>query len=176
MFQKSLQEITTAIRSGSERAFKYYFESRFGRLYNYALSLTYDPGDAKDLIQNAFLKLWQKRDRLSEEKSIDALMMITIRNGFLDMKRSHFKSRKANIEEAETIPVSAQDVGTKEELSHYLRLIKDFPKKRREVFSMSRLQGIPNEEIARKLGISKRTVEKHINLALRYLRENGYQE
>lgn len=172
----SLREITAAIRDGREREFKRYFSSRFGRLYNYALSLASDTVAAKDLVQNAFLKLWQNRARLSEDKSIDALMMITIRNEFLDTRRSHFESRKIRLEEAETVPVSGHNVEVKEELAHYLSLIKGFPKKRREVFMLSRLQGVPNAEIAERLGIAQRTVEKHINLALRFLRENGYRE
>lgn len=173
---KSPREFAQAIKAGSERDFKHYFESRFGRLYNYALSLASDSGVAKDLVQNAFLKLWQNRAGLSEDKSIDALMMVTIRNEFLDMRRSHFVSRKASMEEAGNIAANIQDIEVKEELGHYLRLIRNFPKKRREVFTLSRLQGVPNAEIAQRLGISQRTVEKHINLALRFLRENGYKE
>ncbi len=174
--EKSLRSITSAIKAGSERDFKLYFESRFGRLYNYALSLVSDESAAEDLVQNAFLKLWQNRARLSEEKSIDSLMMVTIRNEFLDKKRSHFESRRAGMEEAWSIPAAAQDMNPKEELAHYLRLIRSLPGKRREVFTMSRIQGFPNAEIAKKMGIAIRTVEKHINLALRFLRENGYKE
>lgn len=174
--EKSLGSITSAIKAGSEKEFRFYFESRFGRLYNYALSLVSDASVAEDLVQNAFLKLWQNRARLSEDKSIDSLMMVTIRNEFLDRKRSHFESRRAGMEETYSIPAAAQDMNPKEELAHYLRLIRSLPGKRREVFTMSRIQGVPNAEIAEKMGIAIRTVEKHINLALRFLRENGYNE
>ena len=173
---ESLKEITIAIRAGNERVFRQYFDSRFGRLYNYALSLAAEDGVAKDLVQNAFLKLWQNRAKLVEDKSIDALMMIIIRNEYLDVKRSHFDSRRARLEEAENIPVHSRDLSVKEELAYYMRLVNSLPRKRKEVFTMSRMQGIPNAQIAEKLGISQRTVEKHINLALRFLRENGFNE
>lgn len=173
---ESLKEITIAIRAGNERVFRQYFDSRFGRLYNYALSLAAEDGVAKDLVQNAFLKLWQNRAKLVEDKSIDALMMIIIRNEYLDVKRSHFDSRRAQLKEAENIPVHSRDLSVKEELAYYMRLVNSLPRKRKEVFTMSRMQGIPNAQIAEKLGISQRTVEKHINLALRFLRENGYNE
>lgn len=173
---KSPREMAAAIRAGSERDFRLYFDSRFARLYNYAMSLASDTGVAEDLVQNAFLKLWQNREKLSEDGSIDALMLMVIRNEFLDLKRSHFESRRAGMEDAEAIQVPGLNMERKDELAHYLRLIKDLPQKRREVFMLSRLQGVPNAEIAQRMGISIRTVEKHINLVLRFLRENGYYE
>lgn len=173
---KTLKEITVAIRAGDERSFKRYFEDRFARLYNYALSLDSDPAVAEDLVQNAFLKLWQNRDKLSEDKSIDSLMMTTVRNELFDIKRSHYESRRGQMEEVGDVSVSEHNLDYKDQLEHYLRLIRTLPGKRREVFTLSRIQGVPNAEIAEKLGISIRTVEKHINLALRFLRENGYQE
>ena len=77
---KPVKEIAAAIKAGSEKDFRLYFDSRFGRLYNYAFSLASDPEIAEDLVQNAFLKLWRSREKISEDKSIDALMMISIRN------------------------------------------------------------------------------------------------
>ena len=171
-----LRAVTAAIKAGDERAFKTYFNDRFGRLYNYALMLSSQRHISEDLVQNAFLKLWQNREKLSEDKSIDALMMIIIRNEFLDIKRSVFEIRRAEMEEAEKLEGKSHDLDSKEELAHYLRLIGHLPKKRREVFTLSRIQGIPNAEIAKKLGISIRTVEKHINLAFRFLRENGFDD
>lgn len=173
---KTLKEITVAIRAGDERTFKRYFEYRFARLYNYALSLDSDPVVAEDLVQNAFLKLWQNREKLSEDKSIDSLMMTTVRNELFDIKRSHYESRRGQMDEVRDVPISEHNLDYKDQLEHYLRLIRTLPGKRREVFTLSRIQGVPNAEIAEKLGISIRTVEKHINLALRFLRENGYQE
>ncbi len=174
--ERTLKEITLAIRSGDERSFKRYFEDRFGRLYNYALSLDSNPVIAEDLVQSAFLKLWQNREKLSEDKSIDALMMTTVRNELFDIKRSHYESRRGQMDEAGDMSISGNNLDYKDQLEHYLRLIRTLPGKRREVFTLSRIQGIPNAEIAEKMGISIRTVEKHINLALRFLRENGYQE
>ncbi len=67
-------------------------------------------------------------------------------------------------------PVEGYDLSHIENLVR--RIVEEMPPKRREVFIMSRLDGVGNEDIANRLGLSKRTVERHLNLALNTLRNN----
>jgi RNA polymerase sigma-70 factor (ECF subfamily) len=131
---------------------------------------------AEDLVQDSFVKLWEKYMGRECESCIPLLFMI-VRNKCLDrvkqltLKRGVEAIRHQQPECDEML--YALDFGTDDrtlyhELEEEIRKVADsLPDRCREVFLMSRMDGMKNKEIAQALGISEKAVEKHITRALK---------
>ena len=144
-------------------------------LLRYALRLTHDEDAAYDVVQEAFVKVWQIRERLDPARSLKALLYRIVRNLSLTYQRN--KHREAMQHEALPTPdpdavPTAEDLFDAEVLGTHLRQwIQTLPPRRREACQLSRFEGLSHEEIAHVMNLTPRTVTNHIMLALQYLRQ-----
>ena len=127
--------------------------------------------DVKDLSQNIFVKIWLMRSVLCDIRSFGPYLYRMCRNAAIDYGRRHqVKIPLTDRYEEETAPLD-EDYFAREMSWQYSRQVEKMPEKRRQVFLMSRVEGRSNAEIAQLLGITKKTVENHLNAALRELRK-----
>lgn len=161
------------IRQGNHKSFEIVFKLWHKKIYSYFLKKTASDDLAEELTQMAFVKLWRFKHTLSEDFPLDVQLFKIAKTTLLD----HFK-KLAN-DERNLILYSAEIEGRVEEQSLQFDAKKQLetvlsclPPTRKQVFVLNRLQGYSYKEIAEKLSISPRTVEKHISLALKQL--NGY--
>lgn len=172
--QKALFE---GIREGDAEAYEYVFKTYYPRLRNYARRFVDDGDDLEDIIQGCFARLWETRGRLTLI-SISALLFTMTRNACLNYVRhrslvsGYELGPLAAIKGAEEL-YCADLLGDadRETLYHELtRQIEDVMEtlspRCREIFTMSRFEGLKNREIAERLGISVKVVEKYITKAL----------
>ena len=162
------------IRSGSIAAFEALFNEYYRQVRSFALGFLKDELEAEDAAQLVFTKLWLSRSRLTFEKSLSSYIFTITRNVVNDMFRDkhHFSNFYCNIiqqDRKESYEIDS-DYDIKDIRTILDDTIASMPDQRRRIFIMSRRQFMTNDEIAEKLGISKRTVEKHISLALSELR------
>ncbi len=169
------------IRSGDTRAFEQVFRKYAPRLEAFARKYTSDAGEAEDMVQNAFLKLWERKEWL-ENISLSSFLFLLTKNNCLN----YLKHRQITDQVEQRIP----DMGIVEQLytidfvsdpSSQLqqkelsatidRIMDELPPKCQEVFRLSRLHGLKNREIASKLNITEKVVEKHITRALKRFSE-----
>ncbi len=165
------------IKQGNNQAFEYLFTNYYPRLRGYAVRFVGDEETARDIIQECFLRFWEKRELLSAV-SVTSLLFAMVRNGCLNYLKHIAIVEKHQIEYLATIDGEEQlyhtdfalDAENKllyEELQEQINLvIGQLPERCREVFLLSRFKGLKNREIADKLGISTTAVEKHISKAL----------
>lgn len=165
------------IRRGNENAFVYLFKSYNPRLRGYASRFIEDEGVVQDIIQECFLKFWEKRELLAAV-SVTSLLFAMVRNGCLNYLKHLSIVEKHRIEYLASIDGEerlyhadfAFDADNKllyEELQEQIKLvITQLPDRCREVFLLSRFTRLKNKEIAEKLNISTTAVEKHISKAL----------
>ena len=135
------------------------FEAYFRKLYlplgMYALRLVGDADVAEDLVQDAFVKVWQYIEDGGEIDNFTSFIYRSVRNVCL----SYLRNRQG----AE-IDTSIRD-------ARIWRAIDDLPRKCRDVFLMSKRDGLTNEEIAEEMGISIKTVKNQMTKAYARLRE-----
>lgn len=154
------------------------FDALFCRYYPSAVSLagaiTGDAEYAKDLAQDIFLKLWMNRAQLDPSKSVRSLILTSVHNAsinYLKSRRTAMLSVVGDISEPQS-DATREEILLTDRNTELDRLVQEMPPMRRRVFEMSRREGKDRESIARELNISLRTVDKHLELALKSLRKN----
>ncbi len=156
----------------SEAEFQAIFHAHAQEIRNY---LFYKCGDlevAADLMQESFLRLWKNRNKVASEKARSYLYTVGNRL-FLDQKR-HEKVVQRYLQH-QRIQVEIEDPQFLTEMSEYQarieELLASMPEKWRTVFLMNRVEKITYREIAERIGISVKAVEKRMHKALKHLQE-----
>ncbi len=159
------------IRKGNEEAFNKAFDLYYSRLCFFADKILHDFDLSRSLVQQVFVDLWIKRDRLLVT-SLQAYLYNSIRNAALDvLKHKKVESRYlSSLEQNES--VVATDLMEEAELTDRINsAIQNLPEKCREIFLLCRFEGLKYAEIADRLNISVKTVEMQVGIALKRLRK-----
>jgi len=169
------QDMATRLQRSDREAYAELFRRLSPSLVAYARQITRDESAAWDVIQDVFLKLWSDRASLNVRVSLRRLLYTMTRNRALNsIRRKRWtvklpgfadEVRAADVEAADE-RLAADDVGR-----FVRKWIAELPARRREAFLLSRDHGLFHREIAEIMGLSERTVDTHILLALRQLRE-----
>lgn len=149
------------------REFEEYFRKLYLPLGMYALRIVDDADDAEDLVVETFLKTWHQVEEGGEIDNFKAFLYRAVRNECISFLR-----RKKETVGVEFIPeVDEETVDTSERDAEIWKAIDQLPEKCREVFLLSKCDGLTNEEIAEELGISIKTVKNQMTKAFSRLRE-----
>lgn len=163
-----------ALAKGDRQAFEWLFLEWHPRLVDFFIRILQDEDAAYDLAQDVFFDIWTSRDKFSEVNSFGAYLFQMARfkaYNYFDKTqvKARFRQEVTNIG-SDSIPSGESALYASETESLIRRELEKMPEKRRRVFIMSRYEGYSNDEIAQKLGISKRTVENHITTVLATLK------
>ncbi|MBT8399419.1 MAG: RNA polymerase sigma-70 factor [Rhodothermia bacterium] len=168
------EELTQRLQSSDREVFSQLFDSLHEPLLRYARRFTRDDATAYDLLQDVFVTLWERRQTLSIKTSIQAMLYTMVRNRALNMKRrDKWFDRESSVDDTEATDSAAapDDVMEAAGLAKRLKVwIGEMPARRAEAFMLSRYHGLSHREIGNIMGVSERTVDTHILLALRELR------
>lgn len=166
--------LTQKMQDKDEDFFEFLFEKYHRQLFLLALQYLKDEKLAEDAIQDVFLKVWQKRDRLDPSRSVKGFLFTTLKNHVLNMIRNK-KRRIAN-----TVEAGSQKSGTVENteeemvLNEYWKIVErgvsELPSGKQKVFRLRRMQGYTNREVASVLQISITTVKSQLYKATKFMR------
>ncbi len=132
----------------------------------YALRIVNDVNDAEDVVQDAFAKAWRKIEAGVDVGNFKAYMYMAVRNEAISLLRS-----RRETESIDGVPEpEAEVIDTSERDAALWRAIDSLPDRCREVFLMSKRDGMKNVEIAEELGISEKTVKNQLTKAFERLR------
>jgi len=162
-----LARILTADVVAFEEVFNRYYEA----LCRYALNFVGDPDESEEIVQNTFVKFWEKKELITIFHSLKSYLYQAVKNESLNhikhlrvvkaYEGSQGKKDQGNGSNA----LVAQELQNKIDIS-----LAKLPAERKKIFLMSRNEGLKYREIAEKLGISIKTVENQIGKALKYFR------
>lgn len=170
------------IIQGNSRAFDDLFRAFYSRLLSFAQSYLRDKAIAENMVQDAFLSLWECRETLREDSNIRAWLLTVVKNNILNYIER--QKRQTKIESAYTehtaYELEFRISSLKECDPEYIysmevteiieKALASLPQQCRKVITMSRFDGMSNKEIADELNISVKGVEYHITNALKKLR------
>jgi RNA polymerase sigma-70 factor (ECF subfamily) len=162
------------VREGDEAAFKEIFERYNALLYSHVINKLDDEDEARDMVQDIFIALWEKRSTI-HEVNIAGYLFTAARNKILNSIRhrkviSKFEKDFRNFAGDHAVNNVEHSI-YKRELEAIIEMeIAALPERMREVFELSRKGCLAHQEIADQLGISKHTVNDHIKASLKILR------
>ena len=168
------KELINRLIKGDQTAFELLFHAYYPGLVVYASQFTFDKDEAEEIVQDFFVRCWQKHQSLQPAESLKNYFFSSVKNRGLNYLK-HKKIEENYIHQLSGISenhlVYNQDLYSTTELQEKIKnSIELLPERCREIFTMSRIQGLKNEEIALQLNLSKRTVETQISHALKVLR------
>lgn len=165
------RQLITALHADDARAFRALYDSYYEPLYRFLWRKTRDRETALDLIQELFTRIWHKRRTLAADKPLRPLLYRIANNLAIDHLRRK-TVRQSTVPEAEAIADTSAHPEDRELQGEFERALQQLPEGQRQVFTLSRFEGLKYAEIAALLEISVKAVEKRMSLALKSLRQN----
>ena len=173
------KEIVRKIISGDEPSFEKVYRYFYPRLNYFAKQYVFNDETSKNIVQDVFTELWDKRNTLQEDSNLNAWLFTVTKNKSLKII-SHLKSQKnydsyLKSRQLDVNYIALSDFDTSnfvfEELQvQIIAALEKLSPASRKVFEMSRFEDRKNREIAEELNLSIKTVEAHISKALRSLK------
>lgn len=169
------RELLVQVSASNEIAFRQLFNTYRGKLYAYILKITESKETAEDTVHDVFLKLWTSRDRLPEIQNLNAYLYRMAHNQAYNGLRRMAKETLVMAELERGTGYESSDPNDKlirKEVRQFIHdAINRLTPQQKEVFRMSREEGLKQEEIALRLNISIFTVKKHLTDGLNHLRK-----
>lgn len=164
-------ELLLAIKSGDHKAFKKFFEKHHAFLYHFLLKKGMSEQQAEDLVQQAFVMIWEKRADIDPKKSLRAYLFRIAYTRMLNVIRDNSKfDGNTETPEKEGSEEADASIQNRELAKAIETAIQSMPEKRQTVFRLCYIQEFTYKDAAEVLEVSVKTIENHMGLALKELR------
>jgi RNA polymerase sigma-70 factor (ECF subfamily) len=171
------QELAYLIRNGNMPAFDVIYKKYSVRIYSFVLGIIKSKDDAEDIVQEVFIKLWDKRESIKEYLSFKSFLFTIAYNTTISVIRKRVKEKDfVALVKSKQIPLEINTHNLQleyDELKEKLDgAVDKLPRRQKQVYTLSRNEELTYKEIAEEMGISVNTVEIHMVKALNFIRVN----
>lgn len=164
-----------AFKNGDSKAFEKLFYRYHKKLYAFLFHLFNSKEDAEEIVQETFVKIWEKREDFNEGYPFDSFLFKIAKNSFLNINRKKVNRKVFEDHLGFLNEISSANTDDyiifKETRDIINTIIEGLPPKRKEVFLLRRIEGLSRQEIADKLGISVITVDSQLLKANKHLKD-----
>lgn len=172
---KSNQELVLLIQRDDRIAFYNLYERYCRRLYGFVLRYTKQREDAEEIVQEIFVKIWESRNKIDAYSSFEAFLFTIAYNTTISLLRKRTSEKKylehlKSLQLADNSPDLINEIQFNELNDRVQSLLNELTLRQKEIFQLSREEGLTHDEIAKKLDISVNTVKKHMSNTLTFLK------
>lgn len=177
--KKLNKELIKLLKRGDMKAFDAIYHQYCSKLYNFVLRYLKQKEDAEGIVQEVFIKIWEKRENIDLYSSFDSFLFTIaynstislLRKRMTEIKSREFLKSKQSINNA----VSVIDELQYKDLKHKVdNILNTLTPRQKEIYKLSREEGLSHKEISEKLQISENTVKNHLVAVLKVFKENLY--
>lgn len=166
------EQLLRAVAMGNAEALEQLYVRYWQHLFTAAYNVLKNKAICEDIVQEAFLQLWQRRETLDIQTTLQAYLFSVIRYSVF----KHIKKEQTHSQVFQHLPerlqsITPEDIVVEKNIRSQLAIIvNSLPEKCREIYLLSREEQLTHNEIASRLNISTKTVENHITIALKKIR------
>ena len=179
--QMSNSELLSLLKEGDMLAFDAIYEKYCKRIFAFVVRYVKSETDAEEIVQEVFLKIWENKNKIDVYSSFESYIFTISYNSTISLIRKRVTEKKyidylKNLQVAEDVFELTDEVYYTELNGQIQSLLSELTPRQKEIFLLSREEGLTHDEIAKKLGISSNTVKNHIVTTLNFLRskiDNG---
>lgn len=173
---KSDKDLLLLIQKDDKVAFYNIYERYSKRLYGFVVRYTKLEADAEEIVQEVFVKIWESRNKIDVYSSFETFLFTIAYNTTMSLLRKR-SSEKKYLDHLKTIQVNnspdlIDEIHFNELKEKVQSLLNELTPRQKEIFQLSREDGLTHDEIAKKLNISVNTVKKHMVNTLAFLKSH----
>lgn len=173
---KSNKELLLLIQKDNKIAFYNLYERYCRRLHGFVLRYIKQEEDAEEIVQEVFVKIWESRNKIDAYSSFEAFLFTIAYNTTISLLRKRTNEKKylehiKSLQQFSNSPNLIDEVYFNELNDRVQSLLNELTVRQKEIFQLSREEGLTHDEIAKKLDISVNTVKKHMANTLAFLKQ-----
>jgi RNA polymerase sigma-70 factor (ECF subfamily) len=169
------KELFIRMSAGDEVAFTQIFYHYTQRIFHYILNKTKSPETAEEIVQDVFIKIWEKREQLGDVTNYESYLFTMAANKTLDWFRKMAHEQKLKKHVWDTISdlsnITIEELDLKHSQDMINKAVDKLSPQRKKIFLMNKTEGLTRQEIAQQLNISVSTVNNQLNEAVRQVKE-----
>lgn len=169
------REIIQKLKNDDKAAFHLLYKEYCNKVYHFTRLYITDDVDVEEVVQDVFIKLWETRYSIDENKNFEGYLFIITRNMIFNCSRKSFNYDFYKVTVLEAVDECYEiesEIDANNLRAEIDKLVEALPPRQREVFKLSRNSQLSYKEIAAELDITEKTVERHINEAIKTLRKS----
>ncbi len=174
---KSNTELLLLIQKDDRVAFYNLYERYSKRLYRFVLMYIKQEADAEEIVQEVFIKVWEAREKIDVHTSFESFLFTVAYNATISLFRKRVTEKKylerlKSLQQFNNAPDIIDEIHYNALNEKVRSLLNELTPRQKEIFQLSREDGLTHEEIAKKLNISVNTVKKHMVNTLAFLKSH----
>ena len=169
------KELIILLKEGDEKAFTTLYRRYWSKVYNFSRLYLSSILEIEEVVQEVFVKVWESRSLLREDDNFKGFLFVITRNLVFNQFRRSFNENAYKLTVLSSIMpyYNLEEELTAADLQEFIeKMVKELPPRQQEVFNLSRNAHLTYKEISIRLNIGEKTVERHINEALKFLKKN----
>jgi RNA polymerase sigma-70 factor, ECF subfamily len=159
------------------KAFDIIYKKYSRRLYGFVFRYIKQEADTEEVVQEVFMKIWQSHENINIYSSFESFLFTIAHNATVNLLKKRATEQKyvehvKSLQRIEETYELTDEIQYNELNQKFQDLLNELTPRQKEIFQLSREEGLSNEEIAKKLGISVQTVKNHLVTTLSFFKTN----